>query len=1070
MIAPKVTFSLNFYPCNSYPTHFLDILHFRVIIRNIVFGFSKFHETKTLYLFKSNFYALLQTDLTTLLYFWQTNKSTLTMQQLTLLITLIFTFFITNLSNAQISTIKPDRACINCPTNEPSASAVLEIQATNKGVLIPRVANTAAILNPTIGLLIFDNSDSNFKYYNGSNWVEFGGSSESAEFGISNDAGIILSTALGHYNDAGTEGTAVGNNNDANGVSGTAVGSENETGSYGTAIGFMNEATGSNSIAQGYINVASGINSTAIGFNNFATNNSAIAIGVQDTVGSGNGIAIGIRNATTGIAATSVGFTNIAAASQSTAIGFDNAADSLKTSAVGHTNYANNTNASAFGYDNIASGVSSSAFGFDNTVANMSDSSSAFGYRNNVTGSINSAFGARNQAAGTATTALGYNNEADGESSIAVGYNNTAVNTKNTAVGISNTSTGFENSAFGYSNNADGLFYSTALGHSNTSFGSGSTAVGYANSASADGSNAFGELNVVDNELGSSGGNAFGSYNLVDGVNSLAYGRENNVSSDFGSTFGHLNIVTSDSSSALGYKNQTLGISNTAVGYLNETSGSWSSAVGAENQATVVGSSAFGYSNEASGSESSAFGYRTSATSSGSSAFGKFSNATAFNSVAVGNGASASGDFSSAFGLSTRAPLFRMTAIGTYNEIPLGSSSSWIATEPVFIVGNGENSSNRSTALTILKNGNTGIGTMTPTDAQFIVESAEYDDNIGENIAIFSKSNSNSGITHAHIKLLANGHAGIKFIDQGNGGIGESDYMIKMSSAGDLDILNADNADDEFVTNTRIARFETTSDLYQFTVYGDALASSGTWINSDRRLKKNIKNLDNPLEKIMQLQPKYYDFDYKNPEFDYLNLSEKTQIGLIAQELEKVFPELVKTDRLTPNTDKNEIIEENTIKEVKDLKAVNYTALIPVLIGAVQEQQNTIENKDKRIENLEIRLAKIEAQLARLSTLETTKIQLENNNTPNHLPQLQQNQPNPFSDYTTIQYFIPKSVQRAQLQFHDLNGKTLKIIEIAEKGNGQIELETAALISGIYSYSLVLDGKIFETKRMVVTK
>ena len=95
----------------------------------------------------------------------------------------------------------------------------------------------------------------------------------------------------------------------------------------------------------------------------------------------------------------------------------------------------------------------------------------------------------------------------------------------------------------------------------------------------------------------------------------------------------------------------------------------------------------------------------------------------------------------------------------------------------------------------------------------------------------------------------------------------------------------------------------------------------------------------------------------------------------------------MKTNRpYAPNTDKNEQADENAIKEIKDLKTVNYTALIPVLIGAIQEQQNTIKRKEEHIEQLETRLAKIEAQLAQLSTLPTTRIQLKNNTTPSDLP------------------------------------------------------------------------------------
>jgi len=79
-------------------------------------------------------------------------------------------------------------------------------------------------------------------------------------------------------------------------------------------------------------------------------------------------------------------------------------------------------------------------------------------------------------------------------------------------------------------------------------------------------------------------------------------------------------------------------------------------------------------------------------------------------------------------------------------------------------------------------------------------------------------------------------------------------------------------------------------DTYQMTVYGDALASGGSWVNSDKKLKSDIKKVEGALEKIKQLEPQYYSYNKSDQKYNFLNLPEEKQIGFIAQELKKCFP------------------------------------------------------------------------------------------------------------------------------------------------------------------------------------
>jgi hypothetical protein len=108
---------------------------------------------------------------------------------------------------------------------------------------------------------------------------------------------------------------------------------------------------------------------------------------------------------------------------------------------------------------------------------------------------------------------------------------------------------------------------------------------------------------------------------------------------------------------------------------------------------------------------------------------------------------------------------------------------------------------------------------------------------------------------------------------------------------------------------------------------------SGTWTNvSDGRLKKNIINITNSIEHILQLRPVRYEM--KVEEFPEMHLENGEQIGLIAQEVEEVLPEIVRTDS-------------------DGMKSVDYSKLSVVLIEATKEQQKKINSLEERIEKLE---------------------------------------------------------------------------------------------------------------------
>ncbi|MCP4440864.1 MAG: tail fiber domain-containing protein [Aureispira sp.] len=164
---------------------------------------------------------------------------------------------------------------------------------------------------------------------------------------------------------------------------------------------------------------------------------------------------------------------------------------------------------------------------------------------------------------------------------------------------------------------------------------------------------------------------------------------------------------------------------------------------------------------------------------------------------------------------------------------------------------------------------------------------------------------------------------------------------------------------------------------------GDAYAT-GIFQTSDRKLKTNIREYKGALAQLDQLTPKVY--NYKKDRYPHMNLPEGEQVGLIAQEVQQVFPDLVKRAddgplviskevAIAAGYDYKESEEEGMVEvgEYVEFLAVNYTNLVPVLIQATKEQQTIIETQQAKIDAYEARLQRIEKLLLENQKEENSK-------------------------------------------------------------------------------------------------
>ena len=159
--------------------------------------------------------------------------------------------------------------------------------------------------------------------------------------------------------------------------------------------------------------------------------------------------------------------------------------------------------------------------------------------------------------------------------------------------------------------------------------------------------------------------------------------------------------------------------------------------------------------------------------------------------------------------------------------------------------------------------------------------------------------------------------------------------------------------------------------------------------------------------------------------------------GLIAQELQEIYPDLV-------------------VESQDGFLAINYMEIIPLLIRSVQELKTELDatkNANAPIQKSQTRSTEEEA--TDIDAVVTT---------------LYQNEPNPFTESTLIQCDVAEDVVKADLYIYDMNGKQIAVYPIAQRGATSITIEGESLDAGMYLYALIADGKVIDTKRMILTK
>ncbi|GLR18722.1 tail fiber domain-containing protein [Portibacter lacus] len=446
-----------------------------------------------------------------------------------------------------------------------------------------------------------------------------------------------------------------------------------------------------------------------------------------------------------------------------------------------------------------------------------------------------------------------------------------------------------------------------------------------------------------------------------------------------------------EGSFAVGNRTTASGIYSVSMGYQSLAEGDLSFAFGDQSYAKGTYAVALGSRAIASGNESFALGF-VEANGQSSFATGILNEANGNATFVIGQNNYANGNYSFAAGSNSETLGDHSTAIGSgvraysYNEFVIGlnntsytpnSSTGWVSSDRLFVIGNGINSP--SDAMVVLKNGNTTInGETTLNGNSRITDSANpellfertspgsYDAKIrvGSTGHMYFEGGADisSGLSPI-MTLRSNGRLGIRdsspdkefhvkgqakieayntssdanlYMQSGSGLEGrvityqrntEDIYLGDVDDVGNDVFLRAGGSERISILNNGNVGIGNSNPSQKLHVQGNICYTGSIGACSDRRYKLDFKPISSALSKVNQLNGYYY---YWNQDaFPQKNFNDDRQIGVIAQEIEAIFPEMVMTDD-------------------DGYKSVDYSRLTPVLVEAVKElsdRNNALEKE-----------------------------------------------------------------------------------------------------------------------------
>jgi hypothetical protein len=365
--------------------------------------------------------------------------------------------------------------------------------------------------------------------------------------------------------------------------------------------------------------------------------------------------------------------------------------------------------------------------------------------------------------------------------------------------------------------------------------------------------------------------------------------------------------------------------------------------------------------------------------------------------------------------------------------------------------------------LKVIANGNVGVGTSNPGTSL-------------EVIGTFLLSNNSTASTSKQSNMLmrtfANGDNFFNFMT-GQASANNNLMIFGGGNGGQLAataiVFNTTNSVSAVGAGTERMRINSAGKIRLNTAGGSGALShefnlitgnaskpgGGDWATpSDARIKKGVRPFTDGLEQVMEIEPVF--FSYKE-NTGYPSTTE--YVGIIAQDMQKIAPYTIEEVAI------NQDPEEARLDLPETLLTYNGTAVTYMLVNAIQEQQAIIENLESRLEKLE-RMIVLNGNSTLNGNSAVTTVTLEGTD----VATLKQNAPNPFSENTTIEYTLPRSnFNSAFIQISNVQGAVMRVVNLPKEGGpGVLQIKAKELPAGEYAYTLVLDGRVIDTKKMLI--
>ena len=761
----------------------------------------------------------------------------------------------------------------------------------------------------------------------------------------------------------------------------------------GVGLGYQSYASGTGSAAIGYSNYSSGNGTTSLGYDNTAQSNYSTSIGYSNYVSSATGgVAIGYDNDTRNSYGISIGYSNFVNGTGAAALGYDNSVSGAYAVALGRSNSASGYYSTAMGYDTTVSDYASTVIGQYNSSGSSATSSCSFSTsapafvigNGTSSGSLSDAFKvmfsgdtyvsgslyiggteitstaselnlldgvttigdgilasvteSSNTGVRLSTSNASYHGEigdaavdlskqgassttrgATGYGSLASGYNTTASESYSTALGSYTVASGYGSTALGRYTTASG-YYATTMGYSTTASDWGSLVIGRYNSSgsSATSASSFSTSNpafVIGNGTSSESSDAFKvMFNGDAYISSSLYLGGTAVTST-AAEINYVDGVTSNVQTQLDSKQATITGAATTIASSDLTaSRALTSNSSGKVEVSAVTSTELGYLDGVSSNiQNQLNAISSSADINGGAidgaAIGANSPSTAVFTTVNSTGATT---LASGGGVVNIASTGEMTTVkGTLNV-----DEAVTLDNTLDVTGDTSVSTFDSTGATTLASG----GGVVNVASSGVMTTVKGTLNVDEAVTLDTTLDVSGALSIGGTTVTSTA-AELNYVDGVTSNV-QTQLDSKLSSSGNIttggNIIIPDSGNIGSTSDTDAITIANSGNVtfgQDVTVNGDVV------ISSDERLKSNIVSLGSTLSKLLLIDGKSYE------------MKGKQKIGVLAQEIQEVFPELV-------SEDDNEML------------AVNYQGLLPVLINALKEQDEKINRLEILVETL----------------------------------------------------------------------------------------------------------------------